>query len=69
MFGPLLLIYFQVTDPVASGVAMGTLAHGVGTARAFQMSPVSGAFAGLSMALCAIITSLVLPTIINHLGI
>ena len=69
MFGPLLLRYFQITDPVASGVAMGTLAHGVGTARAFQMSPVSGAFAGLSMALCAIITSLVLPTIINHLGI
>ena len=69
MFGPLLLRYFQITDPVASGVAMGTLAHGVGTARAFQMSPVSGAFAGLSMALCAIITSLLLPTIINHLGI
>ena len=69
MFGPLLLIYFQITDPVARGVAMGTLAHGVGTARAFQMSPVSGAFAGLSMALCAIITSLLLPTIINHLGI
>ncbi|MDA0953358.1 MAG: LrgB family protein [Proteobacteria bacterium] len=69
MFGPLLLRYFQITDPVARGVAMGTLAHGVGTAKAFQMSPVSGAFAGLSMALCAIITSLVLPTIINHLGI
>lgn len=69
MFGPLLLRYFQITDPVARGVAMGTLAHGVGTARAFQMSPVSGAFAGLSMALCAIITSLLLPTIINHLGI
>lgn len=69
MFGPLLLRYFQISDPVARGVAMGTLAHGVGTARAFQMSPVSGAFAGLSMALCAIITALVLPTIINHLGI
>lgn len=69
MFGPVLLGYFHITDPVARGVAMGTLAHGVGTARAFQMSPVSGAFAGLSMALCAIITSIALPSIINHLGI
>lgn len=64
MLGPALLARWQVKDPVAIGLALGTLSHGVGTARAFQISPAAGAFAGLSMAICAILTSLTLPSLI-----
>jgi putative effector of murein hydrolase len=67
MLGPWLLSRWRIDDPVAMGLALGTLSHGVGTARAFQMSPTAGAFAGLSMAICAILTSLILPSLIAAL--
>lgn len=63
MLGPWLMTRWQIKDPVAIGLALGTLSHGVGTARAFQISPTAGAFAGLSMAICAILTSLILPSL------
>ena len=40
---------------------MGTAAHGIGTARAFQVSEDMGAFAGLAMGLSALFSALVLP--------
>jgi len=57
-----------VTDESAVGVAMGVTAHGVGTARAFEAHPVSGAFAGLAMALAAFATALLLPPFFTWLG-
>jgi predicted murein hydrolase (TIGR00659 family) len=50
-----------VTDPAARGFALGVTSHGIGTARAFQVGEVQGAFAGLAMALAALVTSLVVP--------
>ena len=67
MLGPWLLTRWRVKDPALIGLALGTLSHGVGTARAFQISPAAGAFAGLSMAVCAILTSLILPSLIVYL--
>ncbi|UFS61466.1 LrgB family protein [Sulfurimonas sp. HSL-3221] len=57
-----------VTDESAVGVAMGVTAHGVGTARAFEAHPVSGAFAGLAMALAAFLTALLLPPVFEWMG-
>lgn len=67
VLGPWLLRRSGVEDPVAIGLALGTLSHGVGTARAFQIHPTAGAFAGLSMAICAILTSLLLPSLMTAL--
>jgi putative effector of murein hydrolase len=50
-----------VRDKQARGFAAGVAAHGIGTARAFQVSDVSGAFAGIAMALNGIMTALLLP--------
>jgi predicted murein hydrolase (TIGR00659 family) len=61
MFGVPLLRLAGIRDDAALGVAMGVAAHGVGTARAFEESPVSGAFAGLAMALTALITAVAVP--------
>lgn len=63
MFGPLLLDALRITDPAARGLAIGTAAHGIGTARAFQTSELTGAFAGLAMGLNAVATAVLLPLI------
>ena len=57
-----------VSDESAVGIAMGVTAHGVGTARAFEAHPVSGAFAGLAMALAAFETAIVLPAVFEWMG-
>lgn len=49
----------------ARGFAAGLAAHGIGTARAFQVSETAGLFAGLAMALNALVTSLAVPLILQ----
>ena len=60
-----LLNLLRLTDWRARGFATGTASHGIGTARAFQVNPVAGAFAGLGMALNAILTALVAPWVLS----
>ncbi len=54
-----------VRHDMAKGFALGLAAHGVGTARALQISPTAGAFAALGMSLNGILTALWLPTAIR----
>jgi predicted murein hydrolase (TIGR00659 family) len=49
----------------ARGFALGVAAHGIGTARAFQVHPVAGAWAGLGMGLNAILTALLAPIVLR----
>jgi predicted murein hydrolase (TIGR00659 family) len=50
-----------ITDYRARGFAVGIAAHGIGTARAFQVDEVAGVFAGIAMSLNALVTSLLVP--------
>lgn len=59
----------RITDDAVRGIALGVAAHGVGTARAFQLSPECGAFSGLAMALAGLITALTLPLVLHLLGV
>jgi predicted murein hydrolase (TIGR00659 family) len=61
MFAPALLKLCGVEDEAAKGIAIGAASHGVGTARAIQISEVAGAFSGLAMGLNALATALLLP--------
>lgn len=54
-----------VKDERARGFAMGVAAHGIGTARAFQVSAVMGTFSGVAMTLNGIATALLLPLIVS----
>ena len=49
----------------ARGFATGVAAHGIGTARALQVHPTAGAFAGLGMALNALLTAVVAPLVLQ----
>lgn len=61
VLGPLAMNWAGVRDWRARGLAIGTTAHGIGTARAIAVHPVAGVFSGLAMGLNAIATSLWLP--------
>lgn len=46
------------------GFAIGVAAHGIGTARAFQVSEEAGAFSGLAMGLNGLATALLFPLLV-----
>jgi predicted murein hydrolase (TIGR00659 family) len=56
-----------ITDFRVRGFAIGVAAHGIGTARAFQVDAVAGVFAGIAMSLNALLTSLLVPLAVTLL--
>jgi predicted murein hydrolase (TIGR00659 family) len=62
-----LMNWMGVTDFRARGFAVGIAAHGIGTARAFQVDAVAGVFAGIAMSLNALVTSLLVPLAVTLL--
>jgi predicted murein hydrolase (TIGR00659 family) len=55
----------RIRDDSIRGFALGVTSHGIGTARAFQISTEMGAFSGLAMALSAFASSLILPWLLR----
>jgi predicted murein hydrolase (TIGR00659 family) len=55
----------KIRDYAARGFAVGIASHGIGTARAFVVSPVAGTFAGIAMGLSALLSSLLVPLIVK----
>ena len=64
-FGSRLLDWVGVRDPVARGLALGTAAHGIGTARALEEGPLVGAMAGVAMVVSGVTTAIVAPLIVR----
>ncbi|HQC72627.1 MAG TPA: LrgB family protein, partial [Candidatus Competibacteraceae bacterium] len=58
---PALLRGLRIHDDAIKGLAIGVAAHGIGTARAFQISTLAGAFAGLAIGLNALLTAVLVP--------
>lgn len=56
-----------VTDPRAVGFAAGTASHGIGTARAFQLGSLEGAFAGIALGLSGLLTAVLVPLLFRIL--
>jgi predicted murein hydrolase (TIGR00659 family) len=54
----------RIRDYAARGFAAGLASHGIGTARAFTVDPVAGAFAGIAMGLNAVVTPVMVPLIL-----
>ena len=55
----------KLRDPAIRGFAIGVASHGIGTARAFQVSEQAGAFAALAMGLNGALTALLLPLVMR----
>jgi predicted murein hydrolase (TIGR00659 family) len=64
---PYLYRWLRIGDHAIRGFAIGLASHGIGTARAFQVSEQAGAFAALAMGLNGLLTALSLPWIMPWL--
>jgi predicted murein hydrolase (TIGR00659 family) len=67
MFGPWLMTRSGISDPLARGLALGTIAHGQGTAQAVLEGELQGAAAGIAMGLAAVFTSCIAPLLVPFL--
>ena len=67
MMGPMLCKVFGITDEVAQGVAFGTAAHVIGTAKANELSQLTGAASSLSLVVAGLLTAVFMPMIAGFL--
>ncbi|PHQ69149.1 MAG: hypothetical protein COB97_08325 [Paracoccus sp.] len=63
-----LLNALRVRDWRARGFSVGVAAHGIGTARAFQVNETAGAFSGIGMGLNAVLTAIIAPLALRLFG-
>lgn len=63
-FGPGFLKLIGLKSETAMGTALGTAAHGIGTARALEVGHLSGAYSGLAMCVNGILTTLIAPYVV-----
>lgn len=61
--GPLVFDIFKIRNDTARGMALGAGAHGVGTAKAVEISDQAGAASSLAMILCGV-TTIILSVIV-----
>ncbi|WP_226989181.1 LrgB family protein [Desulfuromonas sp. TF] len=59
--GPEFCRLIGIRDPASVGLAVGTAAHGIGTARMLEVDRLGGAIAGLAIGLNGLITAFLLP--------
>lgn len=65
MAGETVLKLAKVSHPVAKGLALGTSAHAVGTAKALEMGEIEGAMSSLSVAVAGLMTVVLVPMVAN----
>ena len=56
IFAPLMSKIFRVNNRIAKGVAIGSAAHALGTAKAIEIGEVEGAMSGLSIVVAGLLT-------------
>ncbi len=63
--GPLLCKLFRIKHPVAQGVAFGTASHVIGTSKAHELSPLTGAVSSLSLTVAGVLTAILFPLFVG----
>lgn len=61
MIGEVICKVFRITEPISKGLAFGSAAHAIGTARAIEIGEVEGAMSGLAIAVSGIFTVCLVP--------
>lgn len=67
MFGELICKIFRIQEPVSKGLAFGSAAHAIGTAKAIEIGEVEGAMGSLAIAVAGILTVLLSSVFANFL--
>ena len=63
MIGETVFKLIRLESPIAKGLALGTSAHAVGTAKALELGEIEGAMSSLSVAVAGLLTVLVVPLV------
>jgi len=63
VIGPFVLKKLGIESKLAQGLALGSAAHAVGTARAMELGAVEGAIGGLAIGLMGVMTAILVPVI------
>lgn len=63
LLGSILCKLLKIKDEIAQGVAFGTASHVIGTSRANELSPLTGAVSSLSLAIAGILTAVLFPLV------
>lgn len=61
VFGPEIMNLMHIKNKVARGIAIGSMTHAVGTARAFKESEVEGSMSSLAMAISGTLVAILSP--------
>lgn len=61
--GPFVLEKLGISSKIARGLALGSAAHGLGTARAMELGTIEGAISGLAIGVMGIMTAILVPII------
>ena len=69
IFGPVLLKFFGIDNPIAWGLSMGISSHGIGTARAVEEGELQGAVSGVGFILMGLFTAIFAPFVIFLLNL
>ena len=56
IFGELICKLFRITEPISKGLALGSAAHAIGTAKAMELGEVEGAMSSLAIAVAGVLT-------------
>jgi len=63
ILGPWLCRLFNLTDDISRGVAFGTAGHVIGTAKANELSQLTGAVSSLSLVVAGLLTAVLMPLV------
>lgn len=56
MVGDIVCRIFRIEEPIAKGLALGTSAHAIGTAKAMELGEIEGAMSSLAIAVAGLLT-------------
>ena len=65
MIAELVFHLFHIDHPIARGLALGTSAHAVGTAKALELGEIEGAMGSISICVAGILTVVLVPLVMN----
>ena len=65
MLGELICKVFQIEEPISKGLAFGSAAHAIGTAKAMEIGEIEGAMSSLAIAVSGILT-VILSSVFAH---
>ena len=68
LLGGIVFKIIKIKHDTSKGFALGLISHGIGTARAIEISQKAAAFGALAMGLSGILTSILLPIIVFYIS-